>query len=166
MAFVVEDGTGLDTATSYCSVAAADSYFLDRGMSAWTGTEPVKEAALARASSALDGIYNSRWVGYRSTQDQGLDWPRSQAWDKDGFPLAGVPSNVVKACCEAALLELGTPGILTPQQSRGGLVASETVGPVSISYFGNAPAGVDFQTVRLYLAKLTRGSGGVTLTRS
>ena len=165
MAFVVEDGTGLETANAYVSVDDADSYFTDKGVSSWTGADAVKQAAITRASFALDGIYGGRWVGYRSTQDQGLDWPRTQAWDKDGFPQTGVPTALEKATCEAALLELGSEGILTPALSRGGLVASESVGPVAISYFGNAPAGVDYQTVKYYVSRLIKGTGGITVSR-
>ena len=46
MAIVTEDGTGKSDAQSYLSLADADAYFTARGVSAWTGSNAVKEAAL------------------------------------------------------------------------------------------------------------------------
>lgn len=162
---IVENGTGLATANSYVSLVNADAYFEDRGITAWTGTDALKEAALIRATFALDGLYGSKWYGDRSTSEQALDWPRTNAWDKDGYGLTGVPSKVAYACCEAAMLELTTPGALTLAQPRGGLVQSESVGPVSISYFNNAPSGTVYAAIKNYLERVVRGSSRLLFVR-
>lgn len=162
---IVEDGTGLATANTYVSLADVELYFEDRGITAWTGTDALKEAALIRATFALDGLYGTKWYGDRSSSTQALDWPRTNAWDKDGYGLTGVPYKVVYACCEAALLELTTPGALTLAQSRGGMIKSESVGPVAVSYFNNAPSGTVYASIKNHLERVVRGSSRLLFVR-
>lgn len=130
MSIIVEDGTGLTTATSYVSVADADAYHLARLHASWAAKSLAdKEAALIRATAALDLL--TRWKGFKYSSAQALAWPRcrdqASAWpgtshegprssviDDDGYAIDGVPKNVVSATCEAALLEIVEPGVLTP----------------------------------------------------
>ena len=73
MAFVVEDGTGLENANSFCSVAFADSYFSDRGIAAWTGSNTVKEQALVRATDYISNRFTFRRDPY--SEEQALPFP-------------------------------------------------------------------------------------------
>ena len=105
MAFVVETGAGLSNSNSYSSVAAADSYFADRGVTAWAAlTTTAKEQALIKATDYLEQTYRESWKGYRVTSTQSLSWPRSEVI-VDTFPVPAniVPTPIAKACAEMAL---------------------------------------------------------------
>ncbi len=159
---IVEDGTGLATSDSYVSVAEADAYHAARANTAWAAAlTAAKEAALVRATSALDGIYSARWPGARSNETQALDWPRSTAWDRDGYPLVLVPTAIKHATCEAALVELVKSGALSAALERGGAVVREKVGPIETEYAGNAPAATVYPAIKQALARIVRGAGVV-----
>jgi hypothetical protein len=157
---VVEDGTGLATSVSYGSVSGADAYHLARGTTAWAGTEAAKEAALIRATQALDGRY--RWPGIRHSETQALDWPRDAAYDVDGYEIEGLPQGVIDATYEAALIELLEPGALSPTVDTG--VRSEKVGSINIDYFGTQRTG--YTKIGHCLRRIVRaGSGGISIVR-
>lgn len=62
MAFTVEDGTGVTDANSWTDVAFADAYFADRAITAWTGSNSVKEAALIRAADYIHTRFGANWI--------------------------------------------------------------------------------------------------------
>ena len=108
MAFTVETGAGISGANSYLAVADADTYHTDRGNSAWTGTDAVKQAALIKATAYLDAHYT--WsTGVKYDDDNGLAWPRSGAIDKHGYSIDGdvIPQAVLDATAELALIVIG-----------------------------------------------------------
>jgi hypothetical protein len=117
MAFTVETGTGTPGANAYIAVADVDTHHADRGTSDWTNfTTPEKEQAIVRASDFIDKRFGRRFVGVRNTKEQGLEWPRTDAFDADGFLLSGVddlPRQLLKACAEYAL-RAAVCGILAP----------------------------------------------------
>ena len=135
MAFIVEDGTGLSTATSYGAVADADSYFTDRSSAAWTALSAgAKQVALIKATDYMDNIF--RFIGIKMLNTQALQWPRSAAYDPDGYIIEGVPVTLKKACYEYALrasaAELApdptyvdSNAILTMEKDQVGLVSEE-----------------------------------------
>jgi hypothetical protein len=129
------------------------------------GSSAVKETALVRGTQAIDGMYNSRWPGYKSSQDQALAWPRLQAWDLDGYPLTRLPIAVVNATLEAALIELVTPGALSPSLDRGGAIIREKVGPIETQYSESASAVTVYNTIRNALASIVRVGGAVVFRR-
>jgi hypothetical protein len=95
---------------------------------------------LIKASFYIDGKYS--FPGVKFTQAQGLEWPRYGAVDAYGQELTGVPVQVVNATCEAGLEET-----LVETLDRGGAVASESVGQISVSYFQGAKGGKTFPQV-------------------
>jgi hypothetical protein len=122
MAFVLEDGTGVAGANAYIDRAFADTYHTDRGFSAWEFSDTAqtvaitnaqKEAAIVRATDHIDRVYGQMFRGYKGTRTQGLQWPRTSAWDPDGFELLGVPIQLQNATAEYALRAL-LQGVLTP----------------------------------------------------
>ncbi len=128
MAFVAEDGTGLTLANSYITEAIADTHHTDRGNGKWTDlTMAQKEEALVRATDYIDKRFGRKFVGRRQSRGQGLEWPRSDAFDKDEFLLTGiavdaVPRQLQKACAEyalrAALVNVLAPDVPAPVPSQ------------------------------------------------
>lgn len=164
MALIVEDGTGLATANTYASVATANAYFTARGITTWTGIDALKEAALIRGSFALDGMYGTKWPGFKASLEQAMDWPRTDADDIDGYDLDGVPIAVVNAACEAALIELASAGSLTSSGTAG--VKVETVGPISTEYFSASGSKATYRTISSVLSRIvSTGSGAIKLSR-
>ena len=111
MAFLAEDGTGLEGANSYVDVAFVDTYQGDRGRTDWgEATTPDKQAALIRATDYIEYRFGRKFRGTRQSQSQGLEWPRISAFDNDDFlyngPLDDVPRQLQKATAEYALIAL------------------------------------------------------------
>lgn len=128
-----------------------------------------KEAALIRATAALDGdsfVRGGYWPGHKATADQALAWPREHAWDADGFPLVSVvPAAVKRGTFEAALLELASAGILSESLERGGMLISKTTGPISKTWSDKAPSRTIYPTIRQALARVCKPSEGVQCAR-
>lgn len=107
MALVVEDGTGLSTAESYASVANADAYIAKwYGADAdWTAaTTDEKETALRQGTRFIDFRFGNRWIGFRTNEDQALDWPMQGVEDMDGFSIDTdeMPTALIDAASEMA----------------------------------------------------------------
>lgn len=158
MTLIVEDGTGLATAESYCSTAEADAYHTARGReAAWSDLDDeVKEQLLRQAADFMRQLYRQRWKGMRASQRQALDWPRYQVELEDvGFggyhayvlPTV-VPDEVKNACAELALR--AKSGELAPDVKRQ--VAEKTIGPITTVYTTGAPAYTQYRAIDLMLA--------------
>ncbi len=149
MTLIVEDGTGLADAESFCSVADADTYHSNRGSSLWeTLLEEEKEQALRRATDYMEQAYGDSWAGYRYGAVQALSWPRYNVPYKDlardgrlyypetygagYYPVDAVPVAVVRACAELALR--AASGELAPDIGTTDLVKREKVGPIETEY--------------------------------
>lgn len=141
MAFVVEDGTGLSTATSLVDVTPADTFWSDRGgNSVWTAASTAqKQAALVKASDYLRNQSRYTWSGTKLTYAQTMPWPRSGATELGGqvIPANVVPWQVAQAVCWLALLTLNGTDV-QPALAHGGAIKSETVGPISTTYADRA----------------------------
>jgi hypothetical protein len=162
MALVVETGAGTPGANAYVSVAAADAYFEARNNAAWAAaTDEDKERTILEATAYIDGTYQQSWSGRKATAEQGLAWPRYSATDADSYAIANnvVPTPVVNACCELAVLALSKA--LQPSESRGGQVVRSRVGPIETEYASGAPSGRTYPFIDTILAPLVGfGSGG------
>lgn len=157
MALVVEDGTGLANAESYCSVAAADARHSAFGNTAWTGTDAVKEAALRRATAYLEQRFRDRWQGNRHTTAQALSWPRNSVV-VDGFIVVDsnvVPSDVANACADLALKALSET--LNADLERG--IVREKTGPLETEYDPYSPQSKRYPAIDQALAPYLTGGG-------
>lgn len=127
---------------AYGTRVAADSYHTARLNAAWTGSDAVKEAALLRASDWIDGQYEYRFPGYPLTGSaQDRSWPRSDAFDRGGMIVTGIPLRIEYATYEAALREIVTPGSLSPDYVASQIVTKEKVGAIEVQYADAASAG-------------------------
>lgn len=157
MALVVEDGTGKTDADSYCSLSDAVAYAAARGLTFPASPAGPAEAALIRATAAIDATYRARFPGQRTSgRAQSLEWPRKYAGDAAGEPIADdeIPQEIMNAVCEAAIRELAAPNSMMPDLERGGQIKSIQAGSVAIEYGGNATARTAFTLIDGILAGL------------
>lgn len=102
MTLIVEDGTGLDDANAYISVATANDYFLLRGNENWDLLDDeVKEACIVKATDYIDMRWRSVLRGAKATETQALEFPRIYVAGGD----ATLPPVLFKACAEYAYRE-------------------------------------------------------------
>jgi hypothetical protein len=105
IAFVVEDGTGLTSATSYVSVDEADDIasLNIHNSAAWDALDPAdKENLLMYVSRVLDS--RTLWNGEQVSPTQGLAWPRTGVVDryKNILSSTAIPYNLRMAVVEFA----------------------------------------------------------------
>lgn len=103
-----------------------------------------KEAAARRAALYIDTKYALRFSGTPVSPDQGLAWPRANAFDYYGRGLASdsVPLPIKNAHAEVArLVYIGTQ--LTPQTTAGPLLKRKKIDVLEWEYdvdsYTNAP---------------------------
>ncbi len=158
---VVEDGTEVAGANSYASVVYADAYWLDRNNATWAAaTGPAKIAALLEAAQFMDPSY--KWLGNRVTQTQNMSWPRYVVLDLDQKQVLSttVDDRVLQAQCELALEALS--GRLDPTLDRGGMVTSEKVGSLQVTYSQGAPGRKRYPFVEVILRDLIMSSNSIS----
>jgi hypothetical protein len=156
----VEDGSVVENANSYASIATCNAYHTALGNTAWTGTDAAKEAAILRAMAYLEAL---TWRGRKYTYEQPLEWPRANVV-LGGYLIETdeVPQKVINALCESALVEIEEANALRPALDRGGQVTSFTLtGVLSETYASGAPAGKTYPAIIGMLRGLTYGSSNI-----
>ena len=89
---------------------------------------------------------------------QALQWPRTDALDRRGYFISGIPGALKAGVFEAAVLMLTDD--LTAPVERGGQVRRVKVGPVEQEFEPNAPADPLYQAIDNALRPLLVGGGG------
>jgi hypothetical protein len=140
MAFVVEDGTGLSTATSYVDVAFADvyadSFFSQADYETWSAEgDADKERYLNRASKYIDRTYI--FLGEKSSASQALQFPRDSLYDVDEELVSGVPDVVKEAVCLVSQ-RLMNGVSMDADMDRGGAIIREKIDTIDITYSSGA----------------------------
>lgn len=108
---IVEDGTVVEDANSYTSIAFADAYHALYSNSDWTGDQATKETALVIACQTLDLLYGSKFKSFKidaasTGQTQSLLWPRYAFYDQyaNYRAQADIPVELQKAQAELAMM--------------------------------------------------------------
>jgi hypothetical protein len=162
MAIVVETGAGLSTAESYVSVSDLKSYGIKVGFDGDPYEDDVIEQALRRATKWIDGYFRSRLQSYRTNQrKQALEWPRYEVYDasSQAYVLQDeIPRELIEATCEAAIRELQSPGVLSPDLERGGNVRRIAAGSVEIEYSAGALPTTTFTKIEELMSGLLKSS--------
>lgn len=128
--FIVEDGTGLSTATSYVSVEDFKQYWVNRGVDYSAETDSAIHVKLNLATQYIDGLYN--YQGYKWTDGQALEFPRDYIVDRNNIEWSGeIPGNLVKATCEAAGYAFSKSLFVDFDN-----VSSKSIGSVRVTYKG------------------------------
>lgn len=165
--FTVEDGTGLADANSYLSIADADQYNDDHDADAtWDGlADADKQKHLRLATRYIDAFYGRMWRGGRLEAEQRLDWPRSSAWDDDGFAIDddAVPSQVEDATAILAIKSAGGETFLDDETEGMIVKESDKVGPIAseVEYMGGKDEAKRFPIVERTLASVIHSSDQV-----
>lgn len=93
MAFIVENGDGIENANSLASVEFADEYFSSRPANSWSEyTESEKQKHLVAATDYVNSRF--KYLGHKLSENQGCEFPRTRV---------GMPVDILKATCEMAL---------------------------------------------------------------
>lgn len=111
VAFVVEDGTGLSTATSYVDVTFSDDYL----GATWAVDTATKQSALISATEYADARWGELLKSKPLLETQALELPRFQLYDRYGNLIEGVPDDWKKAVCLYA--QSSVAGALYPTPS-------------------------------------------------
>ncbi|QND32774.1 hypothetical protein HB772_11260 [Sinorhizobium meliloti] len=125
----------------YGTLAGALAYHEARGNVAWSAgsvTDPQREAALLRASEALDGIYGPRFPGKKASRTQVRAWPRIGAVDHcadQPIPETETPVEIETATYALAVAELLSPRSSTPTLTLGKSVKRQKVGSIEREFF-------------------------------
>lgn len=162
ISLVVEDGTGLSDANSYCNLDYALEYCVMKGYSNWqTLSEDMQKVYLIRGTEFVDNFYN--WKGRRGRASQSLSFPRIDLYDEDHYQIHGIPDKLKKACIEAAFLNAssGSDTLFTTKDENGA-VKRQKVDSLEVEYFSNQQnetnqASVDYTTIYDILNKLLKG---------
>lgn len=129
-------------AAYYGDLAGAGDYLAaSPGVAKWTAaTEAEREAALIRASRALDAQYGARFPGVKSGgRAQILAWPRIGAVDRcarEPIHEGETPREIAEAAYALALAELTSPGGSTPTVVPGEAIKRAKGGSAEVEYFG------------------------------
>lgn len=131
---------GGPSSDSYASLNYANSYHISVGNAAWApATDTDKENALRRAAVWIDGTYLRMWSGVPlNGRAQKRAWPQIGGVDYFGNEIddSSIPDEVLRAQCEAALVELASPGSLTPSVTPAQMIKSEKIGSIAVEYQG------------------------------
>jgi hypothetical protein len=163
MALITEDGTGLSTAESLCSVAFANAYHSNRGNAAWSalGSDPVREQLLRKATDYMEQMYREQWAGHRFYTTQALSWPRYGVPMRDAgsfYASDAVPVIVANACAELALRAIS--GALAPDIGR--LKSRVKIGPIETEYVAGS-SNTRYRAIDQMLRPFLNGSGGMNV---
>lgn len=160
MALTIEDGSIVDGADSYATVAQLAAFATKRGQSI-PADNGEREVLMSKAMDYLASLEDS-YKGRRVRQDQPLSWPRANAAINGWlFPLNEIPSQLIDAQCALAI-EAQTVDLLpTGTVGERGPVIRQKVGPIEREFSGPAvnrtvPA---LRSANAFLGPLLRGSG-------
>lgn len=131
MAFTVEDGTGLEAANAYITEAEYRAHHADRGVDVTEQTQVQVEAAIVNATDYADKRFGRRYKGWKQNRDQGLEWPRIDAYDDDDHLFDKVPKALKRAIAEYAWLYTQLQRNLAPVPGTGFPVVDPGTGEVT-----------------------------------
>lgn len=158
--FVVEDGTGLSTATSYLSIADFKQYWEDRGVDYSALTDATIQPLLNRATQVIDQRYT--FYGKVKSSTQALQFPRTDIYDKNDVKISSsiVPVPVENATAEIAkalyVADQAEGSITDPNAAPSG-IRSKSLGPMSVEYAPGASgvnSAIKYTNADLYLRPL------------
>lgn len=168
MALTVEDGTIVTGADSYCTLAYANAYHYARGNAVtWSDYNDVDlEHALRKATDYMLQKYGNRWMGYRKSSSQSLDWPRNYVPLNDLVALEYVSDtivpNEVKNACAALAFRALTDNLLDDEEQ---VVVREKVDVIETEYSPHSTQRKSYPEIDLMLRKYLVAGDGLPMVR-
>ena len=170
MSLVIEDGTSVDNAVSYVTVAEVEAYCTSRNLSAWIDEDDdeVKEQAIMRA---MDYIESLNFKGDKADFENTLEWPRIGWYPRGGnygFLYttsnydAMIPTGLKYAVCRAAYEEINDPGCLQVTLEKSDFIKRQKIDVVETEYELNAPKAV-YPAIEAHLKGLLRGNDAMVM---
>ena len=168
MALIVEDGTIVVDANSYCSVADADAYHTTRGNAAWAALDnTTKEQNLIKATDYISMFYDALWDGEPMQAGQSLAWPRRDVRVSGGFyiPIDIIPRALRHATAELAMKAASGINLF---EDIGRETLSEKVGEIAVTYAQGSRRSTQFTVVDGWLSSFlgARGMGMIPISRA
>lgn len=159
---IVENGSGLPNANSYCDLDYALEYCTMKGYTSWQSlSETEQKVFIIRGTEFVDNFYN--WRGRKGTGGQALSFPRIDLYDDDQYLIHGIPEKLKKACLEAAFLNSasGSDTLFTTKDENGA-IKRQKVDSLEVEYFSNQQNetnlnNVDYTSIYDILNKLLKG---------
>lgn len=159
---IVEDGSGLPNANSYCDLDFALEYCTNKGYTGWLSlSETEQKVFIIRGTEFVDNFYN--WRGRKGKGSQALSFPRLDLYDDDCYIVNGIPDKLKKACLEAAFLNStsGTDTLFSTKDENGA-IKRQKVDTLEVEYFGQTQSestadSVDYTSIYDILNKLLKG---------
>lgn len=168
MTLTVETGEIIAGADSYCSLAYATAYHYARGNAQdWSDYNDVDlEHALRKATDYMLQKYGNRWMGYRKSSNQSLDWPRNYVPLNDLVALEYVSStivpNEVKNACAALAFRALTDNLLDDEEQ---VVIREKVDVIETEYSPHSTQRKRYPEIDLMLRKYLMAVDGLPMVR-
>jgi hypothetical protein len=140
LAFVIEDGSIVDGATSYATVAEARAYALDRGVTLPASNTTI-EQMLVKACDYLQSL-ESKFKGYCTSSTQSLAWPRIEVEINCEYIASdSIPTNIKS--CQIQLAMLIHAGFdLLPTVSPQSFITKEKIGPIETEFANPIQSGI------------------------
>jgi len=134
MAFVVEDSTGVPDANAYIDIPFFREYFGDRGVT-FTEDDTVIQTWIVQGTDYIETVFGWRLVGTKKTEEQGLHFPATLAYARDGTLIADdvIPLSLMRACAEYARRAKAGPLMPDPTVSAEGyhvVTTRKKIGPI------------------------------------
>ncbi len=166
MALIVEDGSIVDNATSYISLADARTYAAARGLTL-PADDAAAEAALVRAVDYMEATYYGRWQGGIVAAEQPRAWPRFPVVVENMIISASTIPAQLKAAQVEAAVAIGS-GVDPLPSGTTAAVTREKVGALETEYAAAAgnSAVPRVVAVERMLRALLNGGGALRVSRA
>lgn len=129
----VETGAIVANANSFVDEQQIVTYAANRGVALPFASDTEKDAVAVLGIQAADYLRIMPWKGEVVDPDQTMPWPRKNMNTTPVFPEDKVPTQVIEAQLQLALLaSAGT--VLIPSSSGTGFLVKEEIGPIKMTY--------------------------------
>jgi hypothetical protein len=150
MALIVEDGSGVANANSYVSYAEYEAWALARAITVH-GNQAHTEEHILRA---MDFIESQNFLGRKATDEQALQWPRTEVYiDSYSVNSNEIPKQLKYAVYETTVtVENGNFALSVKDRQT----TQEKIGEITVTYKNNASMKAQTPAVTAALRKIIK----------
>jgi hypothetical protein len=156
MALIIEDGSGVANANSYVTAAQWDAWATARGISHSHSTSKIEEYIL----TAMDYFEAQYFIGRKATDEQELQWPRTEVYiDSYSVDSDEIPKQVKNAVYEITRTVSDGNFALSARERQ---TTQEKIGDITVTYKNNASMRKETPAVTSALRKITKSVNAVS----